>query len=475
MHVPTHPYRVRSLVPVLSIVLISVGGVVGTASAAPGAQLWVRRYDGPANAHDYASALGTSPDGSTVFVTGTSLGSTDYDYATFAYDSSTGATQWTARYNGPGRNYDDRATALGVSPDGSEVFVTGASFGSMGPSEYATVAYDASTGTTLWTQRYNGPANSSNGANALGVSPDGSEVFVTGRSYGLTGDFDYATVAYDADTGARLWAKRYNGPVRGDAIANALGVSPDGSEVFVTGESYRLGADRDYATVAYDAHTGTRLWTKRYNGPGHGEDFATDLGVSPSGFQVIVTGGSQGSKNAYDYATVAYDLATGETLWVKRYTGPGKRGDFASALRVSPAGSEVFVTGGSTGPVSGFDYATVAYDVSTGTKLWAKRYDGPKHATDFARALEVSADGSRVFTTGNSTGPMSHDDYATVAYDASTGDKLWARRYDGPRNGYDVAYDIGVSSEGSKVFVTGSTRPGRRGDNDYATVAYRAE
>ena len=74
---------------------------------------------------------------------------------------------------------------------------------------------------------------------------------------------------------------------------------------------------------------------------------------------------------------------------------------------------------------------------------------------------------------GNSTGSTSHADYATVVYNASTGAQLWATRYNGPSNGYDVAYAIGVNPEGSKVFVTGSTRPGRRGDNDYATVAYR--
>ena len=61
--------------------------------------------------------------------------------------------------------------------------------------------------------------------------------------------------------------KRYNGPGNGDDVAYALGVSPDGSKVFVTGRSTG-STSADYATVAYDASSGTQLWVKRYNGPG---------------------------------------------------------------------------------------------------------------------------------------------------------------------------------------------------------------
>ena len=43
----------------------------------------------------------------------------------------------------------------------------------------------------------NGPGDGDDVAAALVVSPDGSRVFVTGRSYGgPTKDDDYATVAY---------------------------------------------------------------------------------------------------------------------------------------------------------------------------------------------------------------------------------------------------------------------------------------
>ncbi|MEA2521037.1 MAG: hypothetical protein QOI81_683, partial [Actinomycetota bacterium] len=173
-------------------------------------------------------------------------------YATVAYDDSTGTELWVKRYNGTG-NADDIAWALGVSPDGSEVFVTGQSSGSGSETDYATVAYDAVTGTEVWVRRYNGPGNYIDTAHALGVSPDGSEVFVTGASAGSSGAADYATVAYDASTGTKLWVGRYNPAGNYDVQATALGVNPDGSEVVVTGANTGSGGNPVYATVAYSA------------------------------------------------------------------------------------------------------------------------------------------------------------------------------------------------------------------------------
>jgi hypothetical protein len=434
----------------------------------PGATLWSTRYTrrGP----DGAAALGVSPGGSTVFVTGYNFGhSTQSDYATLAYDVSTGAALWSrpSRYVRPGTDY---ATALGVSPDGSTVFVTGASEGSASGFDYATVAYGASTGAARWATRYDGPSDGADYSSALGVSPDGSKVFVTGQSAGSTTDTDFATVAYDAVTGAMLWERRYNGAGNGPDVATALGVSPDGSQVFVTGrnDGPRSGIDFDYTTLAYDAATGATSWRRHFNGPFvNGGDFATALGVSPDGSEVFVTGGSAGPTGDYDYVTVAYDAARGTKLWSKRYNGPANGPDGPRALGVSPDSSVVFVTGQVTGSTGALDYATVAYDAETGAKLWLRSYS--RTEADVAYALGVSPDGSEVFVTGQSAGSTTAADYATVAYDAATGATLWSRRYTRPGN--DIAYALGVSPDGSKVFVTGSSQ-GSTSSSDYATVAY---
>jgi len=457
------------LAALVTIFILGLAASPRVASAAtPGTKLWASLYHGPVHGTGEAFKVAVSPDGSKVFVTGLSDGVIRphveiSDYATVAYDAATGAQLWAARYDGAA-DLNDIAVDLGVSPDGSKVFVTGFSESSTnGLTDYATVAYDAATGAQLWATRYNGPANGADSATSLAVSPDGSKVFVTGYSTTSVGDnADYVTLAYDTSTGDKVWLKRYERP--GWDSPSSIAVSRDGSDVFVTGYSTGSTSSYDYATVAYDAATGAKRWAIRYNGPANRDDQAYALGVSPDGSKVFVTGRSEGSTSGSDYATVAYDATTGAQLWAKRYNGPADREDVPFALGVSPDGSMVFVTGYSIGSTSVFNYATLAYNTSSGTRLWLTRYSGPDGVGASAASLAVSPDGSQVFVTGSSGIGVNvgGTEYATFAYDAATGAKVW-----GPKHYTGEASSIAVSPDGSKVFVTGAGR-------GYATVAYEA-
>jgi hypothetical protein len=106
----------------------------------------------------------------------------------------------------------------------------------------------------------------------------------------------------------------------------------------------------------------------------------------------------------------ASTTAGGDRLWVSRFGRPNY-GDAAYAVGVSPDASRVFVTG-STNSQSGPTAATVAYDASTGTKLW----DASPDLGDTGYALAVSPDGSKVFVTGESWTPNTGYDAATVAF-----------------------------------------------------------
>lgn len=381
--------------------------------AGPGAKLWLQRYNGPGNGSDAASSVAVSPDGGAVFVTGQSKGATpatdSSDYLTAAYNAATGAQLWTARYIGSGTY--DYATAVAVSPDGATVFVTGSSEQGSGQfGDYATVAYRASDGMQLWVARFNGPANDGDYATAVSMARDGTKVFVTGRSRGADNRISFATVAYRASDGAQLWVAWYAPGNRG--VPNAI-VSPGGNRVFVTGYVQSKLATAEYGTVAYNARTGARLWARFY-GSHRRIDGASSVAVSPGG-RVVVTGTSHG----YDYyATVAYSPA-GRQLWARRYDIPGipsppGGSDFARAV-AAPGNGRAYITGASWGGSAvGYDYATIAYNVRTGALLWVKRYNGPANGADDASSL--AARGGRVFVTGSSVGTTSGDDYATIAY-----------------------------------------------------------
>jgi hypothetical protein len=313
-----------------------------------------------------------------------------------------------------------------------------------------------------WVARYDGPASGSDVASALAVDGSGN-VYITGYSPGSGTGRDYATVKYDAG-GVQQWASRYDGPANGDDVASALAVDGSGN-VYVTGESEGSGTGNDYATVKYNA-AGVQQWVARYNGPAGSDDWANALAVDGSG-NVYVTGGSLGSGTGYDYATVKYN-ASGAQQWASRYNGPASGPDVPNALAVDGSGN-VYVTGFSAGSGTSSDYATVKYNAS-GAQQWVARYDGPTSGFDVASALAVDGSGN-VYVTGLSAGSGTGYDYATVKYNAS-GAQQWASRYDGPASGDDYARALAVDGLGN-VYVTGYSLGSGTG-NDYATVKYNA-
>jgi hypothetical protein len=124
------------------------------------------------------------------------------------------------------------------------------------------------------------------------------------------------------------------------------------------------------------------------------------------------------------------------------------------------------------------DYATAAYRASTGARLWVRRYDSRGHGDDSAAAVVASTDGRTVFLTGTSTGVRSHADWATVAYRAATGARVWVRRHDGPVSSEDVATSLAVGPGGDTVYVAGASwldsPENRTAPAEYVTIAYGA-
>lgn len=158
---------------------------------------WLATYNGPVgSASDEAFAVAVPAAGGAC-VAGASIGEYwNYDYATVMYGPG-GAQQWVARYNGPGNSVDE---ARDVVLDGSgNAYVTGISTGSGTSGDYATLMY-GSSGALQWSIRYDGPEHAEDCAAAIAVDAAGN-VYVTGYSPGSgTGD-DYTTIKYVQTTG----------------------------------------------------------------------------------------------------------------------------------------------------------------------------------------------------------------------------------------------------------------------------------
>ncbi|KPL02784.1 MAG: hypothetical protein AMJ90_04845 [candidate division Zixibacteria bacterium SM23_73_2] len=207
-------------------------------------------------------------------------------------------------------------------------------------------------------------------------------------------------------------------------------------------------------------------WIRTYNGPGNGDDIAYDLAIDDSGY-IYVTGGSwEGAVNTHDYATIKYNQA-GNQIWVKSYDGPGNYEDNAKAIAVDDSGN-VFVTGISYGSGTNYDYATIKY-YPDGDTAWVRRYDGPGNDYDYAFDAAVD-DSGNIYVTGVSVGSGSSADYATIKYNPD-GDTVWVRRYNGSGNSSDWAHGICVDGSGN-VYVTGESY---ESSLDYTTIKYNPD
>jgi uncharacterized delta-60 repeat protein len=322
-----------------------------------------------------------------------------------------------------------------------------------------TIKYDQS-GVQKWVKRYNGPGNGDD--EAYGIAVDGSgNVYVAGYSTGSGTGPDYTVVKY-SNKGAQKWVRSYDGPGKGDDRAWRLAV--DGSSnVFVTGYSRGSGTGLDMATIKFNS-SGVQQWLERYNGPENEHDWGHSISVDSSG-NVYVGGASVGQGTGADWAVIKYDI-NGVQQWLDIYSGPGNDKDWVSDMALDSTGN-LYVTGYSAGQGSGNDYLTMKY-TSSGTREWLQRFDGTGHGDEMTHAIALDGSGN-VYITGYSTSGEDNLDYVTIKYD-SRGVQKWTRKYNGPGNGLDEAYDIALDAPGN-VYVTGKS-VSVNGREDIVTIKY---
>jgi hypothetical protein len=250
-------------------------------------------------------------------------------------------------------------------------------------------------------------------------------------------------------TKKRAWVRRYNSPANSEDQAIHSAADQAGN-VVVTGYSVGQGTSYDFATVKYSA-LGVPLWTNRYDGPAHLDDYVRRVAVDSAGNVYVAGDSASGTRR--DVAVVKYS-SNGARLWARRFNSRGTNTVYLNAMVVDRSGNVFFSPFDTDNPNRGI--VTIKMNTS-GIPLWTNRFDSSIPISDHLNDMAVDYAGN-LFVTGNSgTG------YVTLKY-APNGTALWTNRCAAG----DIASDIAIDAHGN-VIITGDDMGSPR---KYVTVKY---
>ena len=254
-------------------------------------------------------------------------------------------------------------------------------------------------------------------------------------------------------TGCEAWTAIFSD---GDTARPRVVHTPDGAAVIIVANNEHAGASR-FTITAYDPQTGALLWNTTYeerNGPS-----LRSITVSPDSSQLYVVGSTNGGTLQFARALLlAYDARDGTALWSHQWDP----GSMAYAVTPSPDGARVFVTGWKY-----LNFLTAAFDAHTGGLLWETAYDNyggkatdmPYFSEDIGYDLATTLDGSALFVVGHSAAADGTMEYATVKYDAATGNATWVQRHRASGmtgTSHSGGFDLVFAPNGQRVYVLGS-------------------
>ena len=371
---------------------------------AVGSEQWVARHVESGVSSDLAAGIAVDSRGYVNVVGTMYFDPGTVDIVALQYD--TGGTEvWLTSFDGPDLNSDyGRAIVVDTS---DHVYVAG-DLHYDGSLDYF-VAELESDGTLIGSEGYNLATGTHD--HLFDVFVDGAgNVYLTGYMTGASSDLDYVTVKY---TGALVpdWHAVYDGPVNGEDIPREMVVDGSGN-VYVTGSSEGI-LSTDYLTVKYDDE-GVQQWVSRYEGPGTGEDVAYGIVLTTDGHPVVTGKAFVGGTDDYDYATIKYDAVTGSELWVVRHDGTGDTDavpDVAFDLVAGDAGS-VYIAGNSSEPGPETNCTTIKYDVD-GDPDWIATQPLCDGERDVMVMIDIGASSRVCVVSGTFEG-----DYLTTCYDS---------------------------------------------------------
>lgn len=253
------------------------------------------------------------------------------------------------------------------------------------------MALDATTGKTVWEQRYAAAFTKNQYANRMAAGPNATPLVVGSRVFtlGVTG----ILTAWDAATGRQLWRQDYSSTVDSSKLFCGTAASPviaHGLLVVQVGSDVHGGQ-----ILGLDPATGATKWTWKGPGPGYASPFVATIGGES---QLITMTNS---------SVVGLDARTGAGLWSIPFPDEWHE-NIATPIWT---GTHLIVSGTRQG--------THGYTLTRAGTQWTATQAWKNSTVAMYMSSPVLADGLIIGISTRQKGQF-------VALDASSGDLKWS-------------------------------------------------
>lgn len=268
--------------------------------AADGHTLWQRWIDGPAHLDDRGWSLVVRPDGDPVLTGWVPTSATEAAFYVARLRASDGGTVWARTLPGAIYNPDDRSGWLALLDDG-DVILGNKTWSPATSYDVVLHRFAGADGADVWHRQHNSGGTAVDEPRAMIRDRTGEHVYLAGVQAG-----NYMALKFRAADGGLEWTGSYNGPPGWYDAASGVLEGLDG-EIIVSGYSSGSSTGWDATTVAFDPDSGARLWVERYDA-GHSETEETPVMALNAQGNLFVAGYAYGPATYSDMLALNYFL-----------------------------------------------------------------------------------------------------------------------------------------------------------------------
>lgn len=180
------------------------------------------------------------------------------------------------------------------------------------------------------------------------------------------------------------WIRHYGHEEGRWDYATSVAVDSLGN-AYVAGSSWRDESELDIVILKY-ASSGELVWSRRYDGPSHGEDRGKDVEFGSDG-KIYIAGITTGTGTKYDFTTLCYD-SSGNLLWDRRFDFENEHNP-DEPMQITQSGNLIAVAGRSEVGKQTFRNIVVLYTLDGDSVAMATGYPKEGEAT---RPIDLASD-----------------------------------------------------------------------------------